>query len=85
MNQQEELVQKIEGALDQIRPFLRDDEGDIKFIELTDDMVVKVMFLGACKSCSMNPSTLKGGVEEVIKKVIPNIKTVIAIEEVIEA
>jgi len=84
MNKQD-FIEKIESALEQIRPFLRDDDGDIEFIELTDDMVVKVKFLGACKSCSMSPSTLKGGVEEAIKKVIPEIKAVVAVEETIEA
>lgn len=79
-----ELIEKINVALEQIRPFLRDDDGDIELVELTDDMIVKVKFLGACKSCSMNPSTLKGGVEEAVKKVIPEVKSVIAIEESIE-
>ena len=79
----EESIEKINFALEQIRPFLRDDDGDIEFIELTDDLIVKVKLLGACKSCSMSPSTLKGGVEEAIKKVVPDIKGVIAIEEII--
>ena len=76
-----EIIEKINIALDQIRPFLNDDEGDIELIEVTDDFVVKVKFLGACKSCSMSPMTLKGGVEEAIKKVLPEVKEVIAIEE----
>lgn len=65
------LISKINEALEQIRPFLRDDDGDIEFIELTDDLVVKVRLLGACKSCSMSAMTLKGGVEESIKKIHP--------------
>ena len=77
-------IEKINSALDQIRPFLKDDGGDIELIELTDDLVVKVQLLGACKSCSMSPSTLKGGVEEAIKRVVPEIKAVIAIEELID-
>jgi Fe-S cluster biogenesis protein NfuA len=84
MNRQE-IIEKINSALEQIRPFLNDDGGDIEFIELTDDMVVKVKFLGACKSCNMSPSTLKGGVEEAIKRVVPEIQSVIAVEESIEA
>lgn len=76
-----ELIQKVNAALDQIRPFLKDDEGDIELIEVTDDFVVKVKFLGACKDCSMSPMTLKGGVEEAIKKALPEVKEVIAIEE----
>jgi Fe-S cluster biogenesis protein NfuA len=81
----QETIEKINIALEQIRPFLNDDGGDIELIELTDDNVVKVKFLGACKSCNMSPSTLKGGVEEAIKKVIPEIKAVIDIEESVKA
>ncbi len=80
----EDTIKKINIALEQIRPFLIDDGGDIELIELTDDNVVKVKFLGACKSCSMSPMTLKGGVEEAIKRAIPEIKEVITIEEPLE-
>ena len=45
---------------------------------------VKVRFIGACKTCNMSPSTLKGGVEEAIKKVVPEIKAVIAVEDIVE-
>jgi len=81
----EETIEKINIALEQIRPFLRDDEGDIEFIELTNDNTVKVKFLGACRDCSMSPMTLKGGVEEAIKRAVPEIKEVIAFEERLEA
>lgn len=76
-----EIIEKVNLALEQIRPFLKDDGGDIELIEVTDDLVVKVKLLGACKSCSMSPMTLKGGVEESIKKVLPEVKEVIAIED----
>ena len=76
-----EIIEKINVALEQIRPFLKDDGGDIELIEVTDDYVVKVKFLGACKECSMSPMTLKGGVEEAIKKVLPEVKEVITVEE----
>lgn len=78
-----DIIEKINLALEQIRPFLNDDGGDIELIEITDDNIVKVKFLGACKECSMSPMTLKGGVEEAIKKVAPEIKEVITIEEII--
>lgn len=80
-----DLIDKINIALDQVRPFLKDDGGDIELIELTNDNVVKVKFLGACKSCSMSPMTLKGGVEEAIKRAIPQIKEVITVEDKVEA
>lgn len=77
------LIDKINLALADIRPYLEDDGGDIELIEVTDDLIVKVKFLGACKTCTMSAMTLKGGVEEAIKKAIPEIKTVIAIEEIL--
>jgi len=77
------LIEKINLALDDIRPYLKDDGGDIELIEVTDDLTVKVRFLGACNDCSMSAMTLKGGVEEAIRKAIPEIKTVIAVEEIV--
>jgi Fe-S cluster biogenesis protein NfuA len=79
----EESIEKINLALEQIRPFLKDDGGDIEFIELTDDNIVKVRFLGSCSDCSMSAMTLKGGVEEAIKKNVPEIQAVIMVEETI--
>lgn len=76
-----EIITQIHTALDQLRPFLIDDGGDIEFIEITDDFIVKVKLLGACKSCSMSSMTLKGGVEETLKRFIPEIKGIIAVEE----
>lgn len=76
-----EITEKVNLALDQIRPFLMDDGGDIELIEVTDDFEVKVRLLGACKDCSMSKMTLKGGVEESIKKVVPELKGVVAIED----
>jgi Fe-S cluster biogenesis protein NfuA len=66
----------IEDALAGLRPFLKKDEGDITFVELTDDMVVKVALHGACKSCSMSTMNLKAGVEERIKNVVPEVRKV---------
>ncbi len=69
----------IEDALTGLRPFLEKDNGDITFVELTDDLIVKVQLHGACKSCSMSIMTLKAGVEERIKNVLPEITKVIAV------
>jgi Fe-S cluster biogenesis protein NfuA len=73
------IIDKIEGALAEIRPFLEDDGGDINFIELTDEWVVKVKLIGACSSCSISFSTLKNGVEVVVKRAVPEVKEVIDI------
>ena len=74
-----ELLSKIEGALDEIRPYLEADEGDIRLIEVTDDMVVKVKLLGACSSCNVSMMTMKSGVEQAIKRAVPEIIEVIDI------
>ena len=73
------ILDKIEGALDEIRPYLEADEGDIRLIEVTDDMVVKVKLLGACSSCNVSMMTMKSGVEQAIKRAVPEVKEVIDI------
>jgi Fe-S cluster biogenesis protein NfuA len=73
------VIAKIEDALQQIRPFLEADGGDVSFIELTEDNVVKLQLLGACKTCSMSMMTLKAGIEETIKRAVPEVKSVEAV------
>lgn len=74
-----DIVKKVEEALEQIRPYLQADGGNVSLVEITDDHVVKVELQGACKSCSMSIMTLKAGIEESIKRAVPEIKTVKAI------
>tara|TARA_B110000240_G_scaffold12012_1_gene12582 strand:+ start:216 stop:470 length:255 start_codon:yes stop_codon:yes gene_type:complete len=73
------ILDKIEVALQEIRPFLQDDGGDINFIELTDQWVVKVKLVGACSSCNISMMTLKNGVEVAIKHAVPEVKDVVEI------
>ena len=70
------ILSKIEVALDEIRPFLEADGGDINFIELTDNWVVKVKLVGACSSCNISMITLKNGVEMAVKRAVPEVKEV---------
>ena len=74
----EAIKVKVLGALDQLRPFLNDDGGDMELVEIRDDATVVVRLLGACKDCSMSMMTLKAGLEEAVKKVAPEVKAVIA-------
>jgi len=74
-----EITRKVEEVIEQIRPYLEEDGGDIDLIEITDDYVVKVKLQGACGSCPYSLMTLKNGVEEAIKKVVPEIKEVVGI------
>jgi len=73
----EELQKNIEKALDEIRPFLQNDGGDINLVSIEDGKVVKVELQGACVSCNVNQMTLKSGVEMTIKKYAPQIEQVI--------
>ena len=72
----EEIKTSVEKALDEIRPFLESDGGNISLISIEDDKHVKVRLEGACISCSVNQMTLKAGVETTIKKYVPQIETV---------
>lgn len=73
----EELRLNIEKALDEIRPFLQSDGGDISLLAIENDTLVKVQLQGACVGCSVNQMTLKSGVEMTIKKYAPQIEQVI--------
>ena len=75
----EELTQNVEKALEEIRPFLNSDGGDITLISIEEDKHVKVRLEGACISCSVNQMTLRAGVETTIKKFAPQIETVVNI------
>ena len=70
------IINKIQEALEQMRPFLKADGGDMELIEVSDKYVVKIKFLGACSSCSMSAMTLQNGVAEAVKKAVPEIQSV---------
>ena len=73
------LLDRVEAALDTIRPYLLTDGGNVSVEEITADNVVKLKLLGACGSCPMSIMTLKAGIEEAIKKAVPEITGVEAV------
>lgn len=73
------LMTRVERALEAIRPFLIADGGNIEVIDITDDLELQVMMTGSCDTCQMKDSTLKGGVEGTIMSAVPEIRKVIAI------
>lgn len=75
----EEIKLNVERALDEIRPFLESDGGNISLVDIEEDKHVRVRLEGACVGCSVNQMTLKAGVETTIKKYAPQIETVINI------
>ena len=72
---------KILSALDEIRPYLQSDGGDISFIDINENYEVRGKLLGACGTCPMSVQTLKLGVEKAIQKVVPEVKRVIAVDD----
>lgn len=70
----EQFMQRIESALDNIRPYLVADGGNVRVIELSREMVVRLEFVGNCGNCPMSSMTFKAGVEEAIRKSVPEIK-----------
>jgi len=75
----EEIEQKIKNVIEQVRPYLQQDGGDINFVEYTDEGIVNVELTGACGSCPFSTMTLKNGVEATMVKAIPEVKEVVAI------
>lgn len=77
MNQ--ETRDKIETALDSIRPYLKADGGNVEVVELHEG-TLKVELKGACRTCSMSMMTMKAGIEETIKRAVPEIREVVAVD-----
>jgi Fe-S cluster biogenesis protein NfuA len=80
MKKKVDTIHKINQAIEQLRPFLHADGGDMEFVELTKDSVVKVKLLGACSDCSMSHMTMRAGLEEAIKIAAPEVVSVEAID-----
>lgn len=76
-----ELFQRVDKALDGIRPYLQADGGDVELLEVTADFVVRLKLLGSCENCSMSLMTMKAGIEKTVQKAIPEIVRVEAVSE----
>jgi Fe-S cluster biogenesis protein NfuA len=80
MNDKETIVKKINESIEQLRPFLHADGGDMEFVDLTEDLIVQVRLLGSCSDCSMSHMTMRVGLEEALKKVAPEVQSVQAVD-----
>lgn len=74
-----DLLKRIESSLDTMRPYLNDDGGNVEVVEVTEDMVVKVRLMGACSTCPQSIMTMKAGIEEAVKRSVPEVKAVEAV------
>ena len=75
----DQLMEKIERALDGMRPYLAADGGNVRVLDITDDKTVRLELLGSCGSCPMSAMTFKGGLEEAILRAVPEIRKVEAV------
>ena len=73
------MKEAVQKAIEQIRPTLQMDGGDVELVEVSDDGIVKVKLLGACGGCPMSQMTLKMGIEKHLKKEVPQVKEVVSI------
>lgn len=73
------MEERVRKVLDEIRPYLQADGGDLELVEVTKDGVVKVRLQGACSSCPFSQMTLKMGIEQVLKQMVPEVKEVVAL------
>lgn len=76
MSATDQLLSRVNTALDEIRPFLMNDGGNIRLVEITEDLIVRVELEGSCVECSVNQMTLKSGVEMTVKKHAPEVMRV---------
>ncbi len=77
----EVLIQRIEAALESVRPYLIADGGNVKLHELTDELVVRLELMGSCQTCPMSAMTFKAGLEESIRRSVPEVVRVEAVSE----
>lgn len=78
-NYLEEITEKVNSAIDEVRPYLRKDGGDVDLVEITADMIVKVRLRGACDGCPFSEMTLRAGIEQAIRNKVPEMKELIAV------
>jgi Fe-S cluster biogenesis protein NfuA len=73
-SRKEELAQRVESSLDSIRPYLEADGGNVRILEITRDNILRLEFVGNCGSCAMSTMTFKAGVEDAIRRTVPELK-----------
>ena len=77
------LYDRIQSALDSIRPYLIADGGNVEIVEISEENELKLSLVGNCKSCNMSAMTFRAGVEEAIKREVPEVKSVEEISQII--
>lgn len=79
MGETNNMRERIQAALDRIRPAVQMDGGDVQLVDVTDDGVVTVQMMGACGGCPMSMLTLKAGIERIVKQQVPEVTEIVAV------
>lgn len=74
------MKEKIQKTLDSVKPFLRADSGDVEFVEVTEDGIVKVRLTGSCRVCPLSVMTLRAGIERTLLREVPGIRRVESVD-----
>jgi len=74
-------IEKVELALESIRPFLKRDGGDVELVDVSDDYTVSIKLMGNCRSCSMSAMTMQNGIEESIRRLVPKVNKIVEVAE----
>ena len=82
VTEKSELLERIDAALESVRPHLKVDGGNVEVVGVTEDMMAQIKWMGNCESCNMSTMTLRAGIEEAIRSKIPEIKGVVAMNGV---
>ncbi len=80
-NAETELAARVEAALDQMRPFLHDDGGDVEIVSIDEQQNIVLKLLGSCSSCLMSEMTMKAGIEDAIRKAVPGVGSITALNQ----
>ena len=73
------MEQEVRKVLESMRPFLQADDGDLELVEITEDKIVKIRFLGECENCPLSVMTLRAGIERSLMKQVPEIRRIEAV------
>lgn len=79
VEEKSKLIAQIDAALDNVRPHLKVDGGNVEVVDVTEDNIVQIKWLGNCEGCSMSAMTMRAGIEQAIKSKLPNIAGVEAV------
>jgi len=83
VTEKSELIERVDAALESVRPHLKVDGGNVEVVGVTEDMMVQIKWMGNCENCNMSTMTLRAGIEEAVRSKIPEIKGVVAMNGIV--